>query len=458
MSAQNCQARLLFKKFEVEVTLNYKGKIVNGDVYTIEDNYNGTWKAPNPFTDFTKRELSCPKLLAAKKATLTQGWVHKNIDAAIRRDFSTGYPFPAINAGQGYAPPPDYYANQPYHVAEAVPLIDQLRSRQPFIPIINSWGYGSSNGPFYFKDEDGKPPNLNATSLELTPNETIFESQDDYQKWLTKYLPAATPVYYPGAPNDTGTAPFLFATKTAWTDFLKDAGGRGITCGGQAQCGINLNLANAINNVDYIQCTTSTTYADDPSQNTQGTAIINTNPSIFSPYKLSNKVNPITYEGYYDTYTRSIKRSGDLRQVDGLGNFLYNDWEKFPPDPIPNPLPKIDSFLFDIYKEYFLFEYFNNKQKGCGQLIEAISKIYKGNDVMPYQLYMPYQQSFDQASDDFVPFAAQFNLYPYDFTTTITATEGCLIIESRASKNTVFFDYLTSHEAYIQYKITYENL
>jgi hypothetical protein len=460
MNAQNCQGRLLFKKFKVEVSLDYKATMTTSD-RRIEDNYAGTWKAGEIFTDFTKRELSCPKLLAAKKATLAEGWAHKNIDTAIRRDFSAGYPFPSMGQGQGYAPPPEYYADQPYDVAEAVPLIDQLRSRQPFIPLLNNLPI---TGPYYFKDKETDiPPNLDKEQFVLSPNETIFESQDDYQNWLAQYLPAAMPVYFPKAPNDPEpeadprTVPTLFETKKKWTDFLKIAGGRGINCGGQAQCGINFNLTNPQNSTDHIQCSTSTTYSvPGAPDNTSGTAIIYGNPSVFSGRKISDVYTP---DGglYYDTYGRSIKKSDTLKQVDKFGNFLFNDWEKFPPTPLPDPLPIPDQFLYQFYDQFFLFEYFNNKQKGCGQLIDAISKIYKGKDVMPYQLYFPYQTGFEEMSEFFVPFAAGFMLYPFDFKTTITANDGLLIATSTASKSYDGPFLQRSAESTITYTITYED-
>lgn len=468
MNAQNCQGRLLFKKFKVEVSLDYKATMITSD-RRIEDNYAGTWKAGEIFTDFTKRELSCQKLLAAKKATLLEGWAHKNIDTAIRRDFSAGYPFPRIGHGQGYAPPPEYYADQPYFegnppepIAEAVPLIDQLRSRQPFIPLLNNLPIA---GPYYFIDEETDiPPNLDKEKYVLTPeNETVFQSQDDYQKWLAQYLPAAMPVYFPKAPNDPEpeadprTVRTLFETKEKWTDFLKIAGGRGINCGGQAQCGINFNLGNFRNSTDYIQCSTSTTYTGpDAPDNTSGTAIITVNPSVFSGRKISDVYTP---EGglYFDTYGRSIKKSDTLKQVDKFGNFLFNDWEKFPPTPLPDPLPILDQFLYEFYDRFFLFEYFNNKQKGCGQLIDAISKIYKDEDVMPYQLYFPYLTGFEEMSEFFVPFAAGFILQPFDFITTITASEGHLIATSTASKNDDGPFVQRSASSTITYTITYED-
>lgn len=475
MSAQNCQARLLFKSFKVEISVDYTATyqtandLPNAINYTIEDNYTGTYKARDPFTAFTKRELSCPKLLAAKKATLGEvGWVHKNLDTAIRRDFSTGYPFPAINAGQGYAPPPAYYANQPYDVDEAVPLIDQLRSRQPFIPIVNN---SPVTGPYYFKDGDtGIPPNLDSERFVLNPDTTVFESQDDYQKWLAKYLPTATPVYFPKAPNDPEpdanprTVNTLFDTKAAWTSFLKDAGGRGINCGGQAQCGINLHIANVPNYEDYIQCSTTTKYTGpDAPPDTGGTAIMAYPPAFLTHFVYDPKTDNVT------TYGRGYDKVDDKIQVDAVGNIKFLPWHVHPPaipnpppDP-PDPVPPVYQVLWQIVRDNFFYQFFNNKQKGCKQLEAAVSKILKDDpDPRTFSL-LPSFGNFENETGDWMPFAASGGVGTWfnrgSFTPAVQPGGGSpLVITATANYRNENLDVIRAANCNITYTITYEDL
>ena len=106
MNAQNCQARLLFKNFALTCEYYWFTEVVqiNGEgvpPQIISLTADGTWGHKALKLDFTKRELSCPILLAQAKTKATDGWAHKEIDAPIVRDFSMGYPYPAFGQGEG---------------------------------------------------------------------------------------------------------------------------------------------------------------------------------------------------------------------------------------------------------------------------------------------------------------------------------------------------------------------
>jgi hypothetical protein len=230
MSAQNCQARALFKTCKITIDYNYEVIEINPNAPDL--NFDITFKGKyesDLFCNFTKREISCANLLNHKKQKLQNqniGWAHKGLDSKIVRDFSAGYPFPTAGTGIGYAYPTEYYASQKYpnqqgYKKESIPLIEKIRNRQEFIPLYNGRDvYNNPNngfnlphylGPFYYKIEDpadplfGYPPNfpdvLEENQWVLFNNKTVFESKDKYSKWLNLYLSELkSPIYFFSTP------------------------------------------------------------------------------------------------------------------------------------------------------------------------------------------------------------------------------------------------------------------
>lgn len=380
MTAQNCQARLLFENFAI--TVYYKWESNYAVTYNDGSESNsflaeGTWKHNPLKLDFTKRELSCPALLAHAKASATNGWAHKQIDTPIVRDFSMGYPYPAFNEGIGYEYPSEYYVDQIPH--GDVPLIDKLLVRQPVGPI-----QSSASVPFYFKNEDGRPPNLPGIYA-LMPDETLFETKEDYQKWLDKWLnKTASPVYFPNAPNDPEYAippiplenrkiPTLFPTKTEWLNFRNKAGGHGQSlCGGNAQCGVKFSLVNDPEHV--INCSSSSTIIleDQPPEHTSGTAVVRSIPVFDLSYMdFFSKV-----EGAGIGYTRTAKKDEfDKILVDRFGNMLFDDWVN---DPPTNDHAQYLRVLMGVWQPgggLVGFPFFNKNQKICSQFREYVKDI-----------------------------------------------------------------------------------
>jgi len=433
MQAQNCQGRALFKTFKIKVDYNFELKFeFNSDFFQEKatESLSGTWEQ-ELFVDFTKREISCPELLAKRKGILKshgQGWAHKTLDKAVVRDFSAGYPFPSKNSGVGYEYPAEYYANQKYPnnttpnpnpdeppippPPEPVPLLDKLRSRQPFIPLVNNqtgiFSFDNANTfttPFYYKIDDledplnGYPPNWIKDEqgnfvFALTPDNVIFDSKDAYTAWLATHLIGLkTPVFYPGAPNDPEpdanprNIKTLFDTKEAWMNFLNGAGGKGINCGGQAQCGVKYETVSS-NELNFGELTYTYTY-NSSNGDSVGTAKYRLQPSDIYLNALNNPV-------------RVSKKTTDILsqiKIDKNGNFNFDNWQNFSTVDV---FSSVYQNGIDYFKEYFLNEFFNKNQKGCENLKTALSKIPTGN-TEKYPLYnlswVPFFDNFENFLD-----------------------------------------------------------
>jgi len=371
MSAQNCQARLLFSNFSVKIDYGFSCEY-NASPYVLKESLTGIWQQ-DLFVNFTKRELSCPSLLLYKKGKLYQqkkGWAHKKIDSPIVRNMNAGYPFPAFNSGIGYNYPASYFADQKYpnqegYTQESVPLFENFRTRQEFIPLFNNQDSSvGRNGPFYYKITDpadplnGHPPNWlkNLDDPEkkyifaLTPNNTVFDTKEDYTNWLATFLENLnSPVYYPGAPNDPKPdvtprkIPTLFKNKSDWMNFLNNAGGKGVACGGVAQCGVDYRLYNT---QEQGTLGYSGSIAETEGDAIEGTAIYKDIPTILS---------------FVSGLGRIGKTNDDLlTEIDKNGNITFQTTAS-------------DS---DVYQNISIgfAKFFNKKQKGCIQFKNALKK------------------------------------------------------------------------------------
>lgn len=381
MSAQNCQGRLLFSDFTV--TLDYYWHEESTDTYPnditihLEVTGEGTWTSKPPKLDFTKRELSCRKFLYPSRAKATDGWAHKQIDAPIVRDFSMGYPYPAFGQGEGPAYSADYYVNQLYpneteYTPEAVPLIDKIRARQQFVPILTqAW----LTGPYYFLEGSGFPPNLDQEHFALTPNVAVFDSKDAYKAWLQTWIEGTrSPVYFPGAPNDPEptanprTVATLFPTKAAWLTFRDSAGGPGNgLCGGNAQCGVEFKLVRDESAV--ITLTSKAAVTGFPEET--GTAIAKAWPLRLFQFGAKDTVG---------AFREVATDDDDKIKVSANGVPQFGPW-KDSPDLPEGLVQRLAGYMGSIRNDRIDviqgsgFPFFNKKQKGCAQFADAISAL-----------------------------------------------------------------------------------
>ena len=392
MSAQNCQARLLFKDFTLtceyywfeESIFEFGGGIPNRiESFTA----NGTWGHKALKLDFTKRELSCPSLLSQAKTSATDGWAHKQIDAPIVRDFSMGFPYPAFGQGEGQEYSADYYVDQRYpnetgYIPEAVPLIDRIRTRQPLVPILTqAW----LSGPYYFLDDSGFPPNLNQDYYALTPNTAVFESKDAYKAWLQTWLEGTrSPVYFPGAPNDPEptanprTVATLFPTKAAWLTFRDSAGGRGNgLCGGNAQCGVQFFLVNDPGAVVNLESSVTGGFFPDRT----GTAISRAFPVDFFRFTDNSLINH-DMRGIFRELILDVEGK---TKVSASGLPEFGPWKVYPDAPsgladvqqLQNYMGRLEPLGpgAGISLTGSGFPFFNKNQKACSQFSETVAAI-----------------------------------------------------------------------------------
>jgi len=404
MSAQNCQARLLFSNFTLtldyywheESTQTFEG----GQSLHFELTGEGTWTSKPPKLDFTKRELSCQKFLIPARVKATDGWAHKQIDVPIVRDFSMGYPYPAFGQGEGQEYSAEYYVGQRYpnetgYTPEAVPLMDKIRERQPLAPILTqAW----LTGPYYFLEESGFPPNLDQEHYALTPDTAVFDSKEAYKAWLQTWLAGTrSPVYFPGAPNDPNStaSPTLFPNKTDWLAFRDGAGGRGNgLCGGNAQCGVDFKLVR-----DEIAVITLTSLAESSGfPPSTGTAISKEWPVSLFQFGAKNTSGAF----------REIATDDDDKiKVSANGLPQFGPWKDAPDLPVGlaqyllGYMGSISSSELDAISGSG-FPFFNKKQKGCAQFAEAIS----GIDIAKTWTLEPkraIELPWEEATPDFFP-------------------------------------------------------
>jgi hypothetical protein len=386
MSAQNCQARLLFKNFTITIDYAYQwneNSFISGyGTFINKAQVNGTWGHKPLKLNFTKRELSCPNLLSETKTKAIDGWAHKQIDLPIVRDFGMGYPYPAFGQGTGQEYSANYYVDQRYpnetgYTPEAVPLIDKLRTRQAVLPRINT-----AYQPFYFLEESGFPPNLDQEHFALTPDTAVFDTKETYKAWLQTWLASTrSPVYFPGAPNDPEPTanprkvPTLFPNKAAWLAFRDSAGGQGNSlCGGNAQCGIDFKLVH--DPLMVLNASTLRSFiGSDGGYSNEGTAITQQNPLVELSYM--DLFSKPASENAYVGYTRTPQKNNDDKyKIDAYGNILFNEWVNNPAnDSKAQYLKNLVGKWNTTTDELKGFPFFNKNQKICAQFREYVKNI-----------------------------------------------------------------------------------
>ena len=168
------------------------------------------------------------------------------------------------------------------------------------------------------------------------------------------------------------------------------------------------------------------------------------------------------------TYGRGFDKVDDKIQVDSIGNAKFLPWHVHPPaipDPPPDPpepVPHVDQVLWQIVKDNFLYDFFNNKQKGCEQLGKAFSEIGKDDPDYPNPFsLLPSFGPFENETGDWMPFAAHgflLNRGRYKTAVERNAGESPLRISSSASYRNENLGVLRTASCNIFYTITYEDL